>query len=261
MTEYRDVSLAGRTAVVTGAGGGTGRDLAIVLAAAGANVVVAARRGDTAEETARLICEAGGQALPMATDVTRGEDVERAVAAAVETFGGLDIMIHNASHGASGWPTDLLEITDEVWDAQSAVSLNGALLCARAAFPHLKQAAGRGRFLLLGSAFGQHGAGHNPVYTGTKAAFRGFTRALAREWGRAGITVNMIAPSSLTEAAQSYLDTNPQLRDQYLTGFALGRMGRPQEDIGGAVLAICSEAFGYVTGQTIMVDGGLYTVM
>lgn len=261
MTIYRDVSLVGRTAMITGAGGGTGRDMAIVLGSAGANVVIAARRGETAEETARLVRDAGGRALPVTTDVSCKEDVDRAVAAAVKAFGGLDIMIHNASHGASGWPQDLLEITDEDWDAQSAVSLDGAFLCARAVFPHLKKAGEQGRFILLGSAFGQHGAGHNPIYAGTKAAFRGFTRALAREWGGFGITVNMVAPSSLTDAARVYLDANPQLRDEYMTGFALGRMGRPQEDIGGAVLAICSTAFGYVTGQTIMVDGGLYTAM
>lgn len=261
MSNYRDISLAGRTAIVTGAGGGTGRDMALVLGMAGANVVIAARRGDTAEETANMIREAGGQALPVEADVTRSADVERAVAMTVDAFGGLDIMIHNASHGASGWPCDLLDISDEAWDAQSAVSLDGAFLCARAAFPHLKNAGEWGRFLLLGSAFGQHGAGMNPVYSATKAAFRGFTRALAREWGSSGVTVNMVAPSSMTDAAQAYLDSNPQLRDQYLTGFALGRMGRPREDIGGAVLAICSEGFGYVTGQTIMVDGGLYTAM
>lgn len=259
--QYRDITLAQRTAIITGAGGGTGRDMAVVLGKAGANVVIAARRGPTAEETASLIREAGGQALPLEADVTRRTDMERAVATAVEAFGGLDIMVHNAVHAGNSKPQDLMEIEEDDWDAQSAVSLGGAFLCAQTAFPHLKAAGSRGRFLLLGSAFGQHGAGHNPNYAATKAAYRGFVRALAREWGDHGITVNMLAPAALTEAAEGYLNANPKLRDRYFKGFALGRMGRPQEDIGGAVLALCSEAFGYVTGQTLMVDGGLYTVM
>ena len=259
--QYRDISLATRTAIITGAGGGTGRDMAVALGRAGARVTIAARRGHTAEETARLVREAGGQALPVEADVTRRDDLARAVAATIEAFGGLDIMIHNAVHAGISIPQDLMTIEEEDWDAQSAVSLGGAFLCAQTAFPYLKQAGSRGRFLLLGSAFGQHGAGHNPNYAATKAAYRGFVRALAREWGAHGITVNMIAPASLTEVAEGYLNAHPELRDQYLAGFALGRMGRPQEDIGGAVLSLCSEAFGYVTGQTLMVDGGLYTVM
>ncbi|WP_223446271.1 SDR family NAD(P)-dependent oxidoreductase [Pseudomonas sp. BF-R-19] len=258
---YKNISLTGRTAIVTGAGGGTGRDMAIALGLAGANVVIAARRASTAEETARMIRELGGSVLPVEADVTCRADMVRTVAATVEAFNGLDIMIHNAVHGATGMPQSLIDITDEDWDAQSAVSLNGAFICAQSAFSELKRAGDRGRFLLMGSAFGQHGAGHNPIYSASKAAYRGFTRALAREWGGYGITVNMIAPSSLTEVAKSYLNSNPELRDQYLTGFALGRMGRPRDDIGGAVVAMCSEAFGYVTGQTLMVDGGLYTVM
>lgn len=259
--QYRDISLTERTAIITGAGGGTGRDMAVAMGRAGANVVIAARRGHTAEETANLVREAGGEALPVEADVTLPDDMERAVDAAVESFGGLDIMIHNAVHAGISLPQNIMEIEDEDWDAQSAVSLGGAFLCARTAFPYLKKAGPRGRFLLLGSAFGQHGAGHNPNYAATKAAYRGFVRALAREWGYLGITVNMIAPASLTEAAEAYLNANPRLRDQYLAGFALGRLGRPQEDIGGAVLSLCSEAFGYVTGQTLMVDGGLYTAM
>lgn len=259
--QYRDVSLEGRTALITGAGGGTGRQIAVALGKAGVNVVVTARREATAIETAALLKAEGASVLPVSADVTRRRDMEQAVEAAVDEFGGLHIVIHNAVHPGSSLPQDLLDIDELDWDAQTSVSLRGAFLCAQTAYPHLRNAGAKGRFLLLGSAFGQHGAGHNPNYAATKAAFRGFTRSLAREWGEHGTTVNMIAPSSLTEAAESYLSVNPELRDEYLAGFALGRMGRPEEDIGGAVVSICSEAFGYITGQTIMVDGGLYTVM
>jgi 3-oxoacyl-[acyl-carrier protein] reductase len=261
MKTYQGISLAGRTALVTGAGGGTGRGMALALAAAGANVVIAARRAVTGDETAALIVAEGGAALSVEADATSADDIERAVAAAVARFGGLDIMIHNAVNKASTKPVNLWDFDEASWDSQAAVALDGAFHCAKAAYPHLKQAGARGRFILLGSALGLHGGVINPLYAAIKGNYRGFVKALAREWGPDGITVNWIAPASLVESSEAYFERNPTAREALMAQFPLGRMGRPREDIGGAVTAICSEAFGYVTAQTIQVDGGLFTAI
>jgi len=255
-----DRTLEGRVALVTGAGGGVGRGIALALAAAGAKVTIAARRAATGEDTAAMIRGEGGTALALQTDVARREDVEQAVARTVEAFGGLDIMIHNASSGLSGHPAQLGEITERAWEEQLAVGMDGSLHCAQAAFPHLKRS-GHGRYVGLNSAFGLHGAGMNPVYAAGKGALRGFIKSLAREWGPHGITVNAIAPASSTEAADAFFEQNPALKDAFLRNFPMRRMGRPRQDIGGAVVAVCGSGFGYVTGQTLFVDGGLMTVL
>ena len=256
----RNVALSGRRAIVTGSGGGLGRGIAIALAAAGAQVAIAVRRRSTGEETAAMISAAGGKALVVEADVSSRSAVRSAVQRCVEAFGGLDIIIHNANAAESALPVRLEEITDEQWDRQARVAWDGALWLAQSALPHLKASA-HARCVLLGSAFGLHGAGFNPIYSALKGGIRGLTKSLAREWGPFGITVNAIQPSGATEPTEVFFNQNPAVRDAYMRNFPLGRMGTPREDIGGAVVAICSDEFQYVTGQSIMVDGGLYTAL
>ena len=149
---------------------------------------------------------------------------------------------------------------ESVWDDQVAVALGAAFNCAHAALPWLKRSR-QARYVLLGSAFGLHGAAMNPAYAAVKAATRGFTKSLAREWGPHGITVNMIAPSALSEAGAAYFEQNPAFKEQFLRNIPMRRMGRPREDIGSAVVGLCGAEFGYVTAQTLMVDGGLFTAL
>jgi NAD(P)-dependent dehydrogenase (short-subunit alcohol dehydrogenase family) len=253
-------SLAGRTALITGAGGGVGRGIALELAAAGASVVIVARRGATGEETARLVRAEGAQALSVEGDVTRLEDMHNAVEATLERFGSLDILVHNATHGASGHPKLLQDFEDADWDAQVAVDLAGAHHCALAGYEALRTS-GQGRMILLCSTFGLHGAALNPAYAAIKGGIRGLTKALAREWGPQGITVNAISPSALTAASAAFFELNPALRDSYIANFPLGRMGDERQDIGQAVASLCGPGMGYVTGQVIQVDGGLYTAV
>ncbi|WP_053136183.1 SDR family NAD(P)-dependent oxidoreductase [Pseudomonas sp. MIACH] len=252
--------LDGETVLVTGAGGGLGRGIALAMAEVGARVVIAARRGSTGEETAQLIRAEGGEALAIETDVTSLEGMRQAVTAAVSHFGGLDILVHNATHGASGHPKNLEDFADDDWDNQLAVDLVGAHNCAVAAFDAL-HATGCGRLILLCSAFGLHGAALNPGYAASKGAIRGLTKALAREWGPFGITVNAVSPAALTPAAEAFFAMNPVLRDQYIANFPLGYMGREREDVGRAITALCNPNLSYVTGQIIQVDGGLYTAV
>jgi len=252
--------LKGRTAIVTGAGGGIGRGIALALGLAGANVVIAARRGATGEETAALVRKDGAAALAIEADVSDGDAVERVVAETVKIFGGIDIAIHNASSGLSGKSFTLEDISDWDWDEQVGVALDAAFHLARATFPYLRDT-GRGRFIVFNSSQGLHGGAMNPVYTATKNAQRGFVKALAREWGPYGIVVNAVAPAALTDAAKSYLEADLERSAKAMKSFPLGRMGDVRDDIGAAVVALCSDYWRYVTGLTVPVDGGYYTAL
>lgn len=253
-------ALEGRVALVTGAGSGIGRGIALALCAAGANVVVTGRRLATCEDTLRLIDEEHGNAIAVEMDVTREEAVHDAMTHTLAQWGRLDIVVQNANSNDSAHPVALEDVTEDDWYRQARVAWDGTLHCARAALPHLK-ASGQGRFIVLGSAFGLHGAGMNPVYSTLKGGDRGLVKSLAREWGPYGITVNAIEPAALTEPAEVFFNQNPAIRDQFIAMFPLGRMGVPRDDIGRAVAALCGDAMGYVTGQNLPVDGGLYTAL
>jgi NAD(P)-dependent dehydrogenase (short-subunit alcohol dehydrogenase family) len=252
--------LAGRTALVTGAGSGVGRGVALALAAAGANVVIAARRRATSAETAALIAAAGGRALALDVDVSDRGHVIRAVDDCVKHFGGLQIVIHNASSGLAGKPAKLDEITDAMWNEQCGVGLDATYYLAHAALPYLRDH-GRGRFLVMSSSQGLHGGAMNPAYPAVKNAMRGLVKALAREWGRHGILVNAVAPAALTDAAAAYFARNPEMRAKIMRSIPLGRLGDSRADIGAAVVAMCSDYWRYVTGLTIPVDGGNYSAL
>lgn len=252
--------LQGRTAIVTGAGAGIGRGIAEALAAVGANVVIAARRAATGMETEQIIRAVGGTALAIETDVADRASVERLIGQTVAAFGGLDIVIHNASSALAGKPAQLEDIDDAQWDEQSAVGLEASFYLARAAFPYLRDT-GRGRFIVLSSSQGLHGGAMNPAYPAVKNGQRGFVKALAREWGPHGIVVNAIAPAALTPPAASYLENNPQFKAQMRETFPLQRLGDSRDDIGSAVVVLCSDYWRYVTGLTIPVDGGNYSAL
>jgi NAD(P)-dependent dehydrogenase (short-subunit alcohol dehydrogenase family) len=252
--------LAGRTALVTGAGAGVGRGVALALAGAGANVVIAARRRVTGAETAALIVAAGGRALSLEVDVSDRGQVIRAVDGSVAHFGGLEIVIHNASSGLAGKPAKLDEITDAMWNEQCGVGLDATYYLAHAALPYLRDH-GRGRFLVMSSSQGLHGGAMNPAYPAVKNAMRGLVKALAREWGRHGILVNAVAPAALTDAAAAYFERNPEMQAKIVRSIPLGRLGDSRTDIGAAVVAMCSDHWRYVTGLTIPVDGGNYSAL
>src|SRR5579862_8454442 len=198
-----DQPLLGRRALITGAGGGLGRGIALALAAAGAQVAVAVRRRATGEETAAMISAQGGRALVVEADVTSRSAVHAAVEACVRSLGALDIIVHNANAADSALPVNIEDVTDEMWSRQARVTWDGALWLAQSALPHLRKSPGA-RYILLGSAFGLHGAGFNPIYAALKGGIRGLTKSLAREWGPLGITVNAIQPSGATEPTEVF---------------------------------------------------------
>jgi 3-oxoacyl-[acyl-carrier protein] reductase len=251
-----DGRLAGRTAVVTGAGQGVGLGIARAMANEGANVVIAARRAETGEPAASEIRERGGEACCIVTDVTRGADVEACVTATVERYGSLEIMVHNAYRGAS--PHRLEDATIEVWEQNSRTAVWGSLYSARYGFPYLRAAGTRGRLILITSPAGIEGSANIPLYSPVKAAQRAMTKSLSREWGGHGITVNAIAPVAETPALAGFFAENPVAKQRVEARASLRRIGDPERDIGGVAVFLASDEGGYVTGQTIVCDGGSF---
>jgi NAD(P)-dependent dehydrogenase (short-subunit alcohol dehydrogenase family) len=219
-------------------------------------VVIAARRAPTGDAVAREIAAHGATALCVECDVTRRSDVERAVAVAVDRFGGLDAMIHNATSVRSPEVCALESASAELWEQHCSVSLRGSYYAAQAALPALR--ARRGRFVLLTSPAGMEGSATLPLYAMVKAAQRGFVKSLAREWGRLGINVNALSPLAATPALVRAFAANPALEARLRALIPLGRVGDPEQDSGAAAVLLLSDGARYVTGQTWVVDGGRF---
>ncbi len=247
--------LAGRVVIVTGAGQGVGEGIARRLAGEGAAVVIAARRADTGEPVAASIRDDGGRAVCIVTDVTSRASVEACVATTVAEFGGLDVLVHNAFAG--GIASRLESTPPDAWFQMSATSAWGSFWCARAAHPHLA-ASDQGRLILLTSPSGFEGSANIPLYSPAKAAQRAMAKSLAREWGPDGITVNCIAPVAETPALAGAFEQVPTLRGAIEARTPLGRIGDPTTDIGGVALFLASADSAYVSGQTIVCDGGSF---
>jgi 3-oxoacyl-[acyl-carrier protein] reductase len=242
--------------MVTGAGQGVGEGIARALAAAGAHVVIAARRAATGEPVAASIRAGGGSAVCVETDVTLGPSVDAAVGEAVRRFGSLEIMVHNAYT-----PTRAHRVEDAdetIWAPNARTAAWGSFFCARAAYRHLRGAGGRGRLIFLSSPAGVEGTATRPVYSAVKGAQRAMAKSLAKEWGPDGITVNCIAPVAESPALRAAFDADPDLRAAVASRTALRRIGDPERDIGPVAVWLAGDGASFVTGQTIVCDGGSF---
>ena len=240
----------GRVAIVTGASRGIGRAIAAELAARGARVVVAARERH-AEDAAQEITAAGGTAVAATVDVTDPPSVAAMVDLALERFGRLDVLVSNA-----GVARDQLlpRMRREDWDVVLATNLTAAFACAQAAVrPMLKQR--WGRIVCIGSVVGLTGNAGQVNYAASKAGLIGFARALAREVGSRGITVNVVAPgyieTDMTRTVRS------EAQNAWMAQIPIGRLGTPA-DVAAAVCFLASDEASYITGQVLGVNGGLY---
>ncbi|OUM93301.1 MAG: 3-ketoacyl-ACP reductase [Firmicutes bacterium ZCTH02-B6] len=243
--------LAGQAAIVTGAARGIGRAIALALAREGAAVVVNYRaQAQAAEEVARLIRDMGSDAVAVQADVTDPEAARALVAATIARWGRADILVNNA--GVAMYRL-LLDTTVEEWDEVMAVHLRGAFNCTKAVLPHMIRA-GRGRIINISSVWGQLGAANEVAYSTAKAGLIGFTRALAREVGRAGITVNAVAPGAIDTDMLSGLSAEE--RSELAESIPLNRLGTPEE-VAAAVVFLASPQAAYLTGQVISPNGGM----
>ena len=243
--------LNGKIAFVTGAGRGMGRAIAERLVVEGAKVAVADLDKDSAAETAGAL---GAAACAIGVDVTDGVSVGAAVEEATAVLGAIDILVNNA-----GWDriAPFLETDEALWDRLIAVNLKGVLHCARAVLPGMVERRG-GRVVNISSDAGRVGSSGESVYSATKAGIVGFTKTLAREVARHGITVNAVCPGP-TETpllAEIVGEGNDRLIEAMKRQIPLGRLGRP-DDIAGAVAFLASDDASFITGQTLSVSGGL----
>lgn len=252
MSDANGLRLAGKVAVVTGAGQGVGRGIALALAREGARVVLAGRTVSKCEAVAAEIGAFGGSAVSFACDVTDRDQVEAAIAVAVDRFGGLDALVNNAQTSVRRL---LVETTPEDVDLCWRSGPLATLHAMQAALPLLR-ARGGGSIVNFGSSTAIDGNAAFGAYAMAKEAIRGLSRVAAREWGRYGIRVNVVVPNALSPAAEQFSKDEPE-RFRKLTGtMPLGRMGDPETDIGRAVVALVSDDLSYLTGDTLMLTGG-----
>jgi meso-butanediol dehydrogenase/(S,S)-butanediol dehydrogenase/diacetyl reductase len=246
-------SLDGTPALVTGAGRGVGRGIALALAAEGAPVAVIDRTEETLGDTCAEIEERGGTAIAVACDVRDLAAIERSVDAVVAAFGGVRILVNNAQISAQG---SVLEVTEEAVDDAWTSGPLAALRYMRTCHPHLRDG---GAIINISSgvtlAAGAHGLA---AYSAAKAALQSFSRAAAVEWGRQGIRVNTVQPYVMTPGYEQWLEDNPQAaeRAQALEHVPLGRMADAEADVGRSVVFLVGPDAGMITGTIVPVDGG-----
>jgi len=269
--------LQNKVALVSGSGRGIGRDIALKLASAGARVVVNDLDAGPAAETVDLIERAGGQAQACVGSVTDSAFAQRFVDTAIDTYGGLDIIVNNAGYT---WDNVIQKMTDEQWDAMLAVHLSAPFRILRAASSYIRDAAKRealeGREVFrkvvnISSTSGVYGNAGQANYSAAKAGINGLTRAMAKEWGRYKVNVNSVAfgliKTRLTEAsadADASVDiegrkikvgVNPDILRHAETTIPLGRAGTPEE-AAGAVYLFCIPESNYISGQLLVCGGG-----
>ncbi|HEX3825222.1 MAG TPA: SDR family oxidoreductase [Mycobacteriales bacterium] len=244
--------LDGKVVIVTGAGQGIGAGIALAAAAEGASIVAAGRTMAKVEKTAAEIGERGVEALAVQCDVRHRDEVDASIAAALDRFDRIDGVVNNAQMVSLG---PVLEITEKdarrTWES----GFLGSLWFMQAAYPALKESRGSVVNLGTGSALRNDLPGF-ALYAGTKEMIRTMTRMAALEWGKDGIRVNSVIPNGMSPGLEMWSQFAVKEFEEFVATIPLGRVGRLEEDVGRAVTFLLSEDAGYVTGTTLMVDGG-----
>lgn len=254
--------LAGKVAVITGAGSGIGREAAVLFASEGARVVAADIQEDAAQETGELIRAAGGDAIAHECDVAISEANQRMVAAAVERWGKLDVFYANAGmvdRRQDGGDVGLEQIALATWHRILAVNLTGVFLGCRFAIPEIVKTGG-GSVIIMGSvgSLVAHRA-HNHAYVTTKSALLGLTRNLAVEYAARNVRVNCLCPGQIRTAMMADFYNDPARRQRFIDLTPMGRFGEARE-IAQAALFLASDESSFMTGAVLAIDGGWTTV-
>ena len=246
-------TLDGYAALVTGGGRGVGKGIALALARAGCRVAVNYRRGEAqARQTVEEIRQLGAEAFAVRADVGKAADVGAMFGEVLGTFGRLDVLVNNA--GVQTWKP-LLEVSEADWDEVIDTNLKGCFLCTRAAASHMREHGG-GSIVNIGSGSNKHPFPRLVAYTASKGGIEMFTKVAAIELGAFGIRVNCVAPGAIE--IERTLQESPDYGDKWGRLTPLGRAGTPA-DVGPAVVFLAGTDSAFITGQTIWVDGGLFT--
>src|SRR6266481_1695713 len=246
--------LRGKVAIVTGGTSGIGRDAAVLFAKAGAKVVVAGRREAEGKETIDLIRAAGGDGLFVKTDVSRAADVRALVQKTVEKFGRLDVAFNNA--GIEGSWSPIAEQSEEDWDSTIDINLKGVWLCLKYEIQQMLKQGGGGAIVNMASVAGFIGSAGAATYCASKHGVMALTKSAALETARSGIRVNVVCPAVIETPMADRAYEDPGVQKFVLGLHPVGRFGRAEE-IAEAVLWMCSEHASFMTGQSLVLDGGL----
>ena len=247
-------ALRGKVAVVTGAAFGNGRGIAERFAAEGADVVIADLDVARAEETARLVEAHGRAALVQRCDVARKAEVDALLAASVARFGRVDVAVANA--GVVETDTDCLRITPEQWQRTIDVNLGGVFFTLQAAANQMIAQGGGGRLMAISSIMAEWGGAATPAYTATKAGVKQVVKAFAMACGRHGITCNAIAPGMIETGMTERVRAVPALMQSFVDRTPMGRIGQPS-DVASVAAFLAGDEASFVTGTTIVTDGGI----
>jgi NAD(P)-dependent dehydrogenase (short-subunit alcohol dehydrogenase family) len=247
----RDRSLDGKTAIVTGAGRGIGAGVAEALLSAGAKVMLVDRDPETLEATARRLTDHGA-VDSVVCDVADRRQVDDAVRRTVAAFGTIDVLVNNAQALRPDVP--LVETTEADLQLALGSGLWGTFHMMQACHPHLARRGGA--IINFGSSAGIGGHAGLASYAATKEAIRGLSRVAAREWGPSGITVNVVCPSTLSPAGKAWADAHPDLYEGFLRHRAIPRDGDAVTDVGAMVVFVAGPGATFVSGETMMVNGG-----
>ena len=246
--------LQGKVALVTGGTSGIGRDAAVLFAKSGAKVTVAGRREPDGKETVEMIRAAGGDGLFVKADVSKAADVEALVRKTVEKFGRLDVAFNNA--GIEGNWVPITEQSEEDWDRTIDINLKGTWLCLKHEIRQMLKQGGGGAIVNMASVAGLMGSAGAATYAASKHGVMGLTKAAALENARSGIRVNVVCPAVIETAMAERLFGEPEANKFALSLHPIGRFGKPSE-ISEAVLFMCSDRASFMTGQSLVLDGGL----
>ncbi len=253
--------LAGKVAIVTGAGRGIGRAIAIALAREDAAITVSSRTASTVESVVGEITALGGRATGVTCDVGSRPDVDAMIARTIEEFGAVDILVNNAQgFGTAEQPAGspgyipIESFPDDTWDYTFQTGVKGTLYGMQAVFPHMRERGGK--IINFGSGNGVTAMKGTVAYNANKEAIRALTRTAANEWGKYAICVNVLVPTIVTDSARDFLEARPGIEEKLIAGIPLRRMGDVDRDIGPVAVFLASSDSDFMTGQTIHVDGG-----
>jgi NAD(P)-dependent dehydrogenase (short-subunit alcohol dehydrogenase family) len=247
----RNYGLGSKVAIVTGAGKGIGRAIALSLAECGAKLVIASRSKDELDKVAAEIKENDGDAIPVVTDLMVNEQINGLVQATMKTYGRIDILVNNA---ARSFLKPLMDLREDGWDKIFNVNCKAVFLLSRAAAKIMGQHGG-GKIINITSVEAVRGGAGMGAYNASKAALSMLTKCMAVEWAHLNLNVNAVGPGLTKTAFSQPLWADPAVDQKYMSRVPKRRLAEPT-DIVGAVIFLCSEDAGFITGQSIYVDGG-----